>query len=91
VAGSAQFTVGTAASMIVGAPAGVTVPGPVGWFYITNGSGGIIYLGSPGVSSSNGAAVAASATQSGWLFQGDAIWACTSTGTSTVGVLVTGA
>jgi hypothetical protein len=90
VAGSAQFTVGTTPTLIAAAPGGVTVPGPVGWFSLVNGSGAI-YLGGPNVTSANGAQVAASGTLSGWLFQGDQVWACTATSTSTVGVLITGA
>lgn len=90
MAGSAQYTITTAPQVIVAAPAGVTVPGPVGWFYITNGSGTAIYLGGPSVSSSNGAQLPASTTLSGYLFQGDQVYAATASSTSTVGVLTTG-
>jgi len=84
---SAQFTVTAAAQPLIMAPPGPQ-PGPVGWWYITNGAA-VIYLGGPGVTVSSGAAVAASATLSGFLWPGDVIWAV-SAGSSTVGVLRTG-
>jgi hypothetical protein len=90
MAASAQYTIGTSATLIASA-AQVAVAGPGGWWYLTNGSGGAIYLGGPNVSSTNGAQVAASTTLSGYLFAGDALYAVTATGTSTVGVLQTGA
>jgi hypothetical protein len=90
VAGSAQYTVGASTpALIASAPAGGGT-GPVGWFYFTNGSG-VIYLGGSGVTSANGAQLAASTTLTGWLFPGDSIYAITASSTSAVGVLQTGA
>lgn len=92
MAGSGQYTVGTAPTLLASAPL-VSPPGPVGWFVVTNGGANPIYLmGGTASTASLGAAVAAGATQAGWLFRGDAIWAVTSSSTSTpVGVLQTGA
>jgi hypothetical protein len=67
--------------------------GPVGWFVVTNGGTAPIYLlGGTANTAALGAAVAAGAAQSGWLFRGDNVWGITQSGTSTpVGVLQTGA
>lgn len=88
MAGSDQVTVGTSPVLLAAAPA-ASVPGPIGWFYIVNGSSAL-YLGGPNVSSTNGAQVAASGTLSGWLFSGDALYGVLATGSETVGVLTTG-
>jgi hypothetical protein len=87
---SNQYTAGTVPTLLIAAAA-VAAAGPVGWWYLTNGSGGTIYLGGPNVSSANGASVAASTTLTGFTFAGDQIYACTASGTSSVGVLQTGA
>lgn len=87
---SAQFTISTAATTIISAPPGLPA-GPSGWFYITNSATQPIYLGGSAVTSNNGAQVAASATLSGYVWPNSNIYACTSTGTSVVGILVTGA
>ncbi len=89
MAASAQYAVGTAPTLLAAAPAGVTA-GPVGWSYLSNGSGGTVYLGGPNVTSSNGAPLAASTTLPAFLFAGDSVYGCTASGTSTVGVLQTG-
>lgn len=89
MAASAQYTVGTTPVLLASAPSNA-YPGAVGWFYLTNGSGAAIFLGASGVTSSNGAQVAASTTLTGLLFPGDAVYACTASSTSTVGVLQTG-
>lgn len=66
--------------------------GPTGWFYLSNASGGTtVYLGGAGVTPSNGALVATSGTFTGYLFPGDQVYAVTSSSTSTVTVLQTGA
>lgn len=89
MAASAQYTAGTVATLVVAAPPrGVACP--VGWWYLTNGTGATIYLGGVNVTSSNGAQVAASATLTGFVFGSDSIYACTGSGTSTVGVLQAG-
>lgn len=87
---SQQYTAGTAPSLIAVAPS-TGAAGPAGWFYLTNGSGGAVYLGASGVNSSNGAQVPASSTLSGYLFSGDQLYACTAASTSSLGVLLTGA
>jgi hypothetical protein len=86
---SDQYTIGTAASLLAASSPGV-IAAPSGWFYITNGSGATIYLGAAGVTSSNGASVATSATLTGYLFPGDKLYACTASSTSAVGVLQSG-
>jgi hypothetical protein len=92
VAASQQYTTTSSAQLIASAPAEqAVVPGPTGWVYLTNGSGGSLYLGGPNVSSSNGAAVAASATWSGWLFPGDSLYVIQDSASSVIGVLQTGA
>lgn len=90
--GSNQYTIGTAPTLLASAPL-VSPPGPVGWFVVTNGGANPIYLiGGTANTAALGAAVAAGAVQSGWLFRGDQLWAVTSSSTSTpVGVLQTGA
>jgi hypothetical protein len=91
VAGSAQWTIGTVPTLIMSAPADIA-RGPAGWFFVTNGSGGAVYLGGgTATSASNGAAVAASSTLTGYLFPSDNIYAVTASGTSVMGVLITGA
>jgi hypothetical protein len=87
---SNQYTAGTAPTLIIAAPA-VAAAGPVGWWCLANGSGGTVYIGGPNVSSANGAAVAASTTLTGFTFSGDRVYVATASGTSTVGVLQTGA
>lgn len=91
MAGSNQYTVGTAPTLLASAPP-VSPPGPVGWFLISNGGTAPIYLlGGTSSTASLGASVAAGVSQSGWLFRGDNIWAITQSGSSTsVGVLQTG-
>jgi hypothetical protein len=86
---SAQYPVGTAPTLLASAPASGVV-GPTGWMYLVNGSGGTIYLGAAGVTSTNGAPVAASTSFTGYLFPGDVVYAVTASGTSTVSVLQTG-
>lgn len=91
MASSAQYSVGASAQVIAAAPAEAgDNAGPAGWVYLSNGSGGSIYLGGPNVSSANGASVAASATWTGFLFPGDQLYAVQNSGASTVGVLTTG-
>jgi len=90
VAGSQQYAIGTAPSLVASARAG-SVPGPVGWFYAVAGTAASVYLGGSPLTSSNGAALAAGGTMSGFLFQGDQIYALTASGTSTLAVLQTGA
>ena len=90
MAGSQQYAVGTAPTLLASCPSTVT-PGPLGWFYFTNGTAATVYLGGgTGVTSSNGASLAASTTLTGYLFAGDNLYAVTASGTSTVGVLQTG-
>jgi len=89
VAGSAQYTAGTAPVLVAAAAARMTA-GPAGWFYLTNGTGATIYAGGPGVSSSNAPAVATSGSLSGYLFSGDQVYVVTDSGTSVVSVLQTG-
>jgi hypothetical protein len=96
VAGSEQYSVTSSAAVLVAAAPGSgvpqsAIPGPVGWFYLSNSSSGAIYIGGANVSSANGALVAASGTFSGFLFSGDAIYAIASSTTSAVTVLQTGA
>lgn len=92
MAGSGQYTVGTAPTLLASAPP-VSPPGPVGWFLISNGGTAPIYLmGGTTNTASLGAAVAAGASQTGWLFRNDSVYAVTTAGSSTsVGVLQTGA
>jgi predicted phage tail protein len=90
VAGSAQFAIGTAASLVMVAPAS-SAAGATGWFYAVAGTAASVYLGASGVTSSNGAALAAGGTLSGFLFPGDQVYALTASGTSTLAVLQTGA
>jgi len=92
MAGSAQYTAGASTAVLVAAAPVSQTPGPVGWFYFANGSGSIVvYLGGPGVTASNGAAVAANGTFSGYLFSGDQIYAIAASSTAAVSVLQTGA
>lgn len=86
---SNQYAVGTAPALIVTAPPGLQA-GPSGAFYLANGNIAV-FLGASGVSSANGAQVASAGTFTSQLFPGDQIYACTASGTSTLGVLVTGA
>lgn len=92
MAGSGQYTVGTAPVLLASAPL-VSPPGPVGWWVVTNGGTVPIYLmGGTANTAALGASVAAGATLAGWLFRGDAVWAITQSGSATsVGVLQTGA
>lgn len=91
MAGSQQYTTSSTAQLIASAPAEqAVVPGPVSWVYLTNGSGGSCYLGGRGVTTSNGATVAASATWSGFLFPGDQLYVIQNSGSSVLGVLQTG-
>jgi hypothetical protein len=90
VAGSAQYAIGTAPSLVISAPA-VSATGPVGWFYAVAGTAASVLLGGSSATSSNGAALAAGGTLSGFLFAGDQIYALTASGTSTLSVLQTGA
>jgi hypothetical protein len=89
VTGSAQYALGTAATLVASAPASL-FPGPAGWFYAVAGTAAV-YLGAPGLTSSNGAPVSAGGTVSGYLFPGDQVYALTASGTSTLAVLQTGA
>jgi hypothetical protein len=90
VAGSQQYAIGTAASLVAAAPV-ASGPGPAGWFYAVAGTAASVLLGGPGVTSSNGVALAAGGTMSAFLFQGDQVYALTASGTSTLSVLQTGA
>jgi hypothetical protein len=92
MAGSNQYTCGTAPTLLASAPP-VSPPGPVGWFLVTNGGTTPIYLmGGTANPAALGPTVAAGANQSGWLFRGDNLYAVTQGGTATsVGVLQTGA
>ena len=85
---SDQYTVGTAPSLL--AQVSPVTASPAGWFYLTVGTATSVYLGGPNVTSSNGAQVAASATLSGYLFSGDHLYACTTSGSVTAGVLQSG-
>lgn len=91
MAGSGQYTVGTAPTLLASAPL-ASPGGPIGWFLISNGGTAPIYLmGGTANTASLGASVAAGASQSGWLFRGDSIFSVTTAGSSTsVGVLQTG-
>ena len=90
MAGSAQFAIGTAPTLVASAPA-VSVAGPVGWFCAVAGTAASVLLGGPAVTASNGAALAAGGTMSAFLFQGDQVYALTASGTSTLSVLQVGA
>lgn len=90
MAGSQQYAVGTAPTLVLSAPQASQV-GPSGWFYVVAGTAATVYLGSPVVTSSNGAAIAAGGTVTGFLFPGDTLYALTASGTSTLAVLQTGA
>jgi hypothetical protein len=90
VAGSQQYAIGTAPSLVASAPAG-SVPGPTGWFWAVAGTAASVLLGGPGVTSSTGAALASGGTMSAFLFGGDQVYALTASGTSTLSVLQTGA
>jgi hypothetical protein len=95
LAGSQQFSVTSGSAVAVASAPGAGIPqatitGPVGWFYLANGANPV-HLGGSNVSTSNGAAVAANGTFSGFLFPGDTIFAIADSTTSTVSVLQTGA
>jgi hypothetical protein len=91
MAGSAQIPVGAATALLLAAaPPGIT-PGQIGWAYISvPAGGGSLWLGGPGVTSTNGANVPAGNNLPMPLFSGDQIFGVSSTGTVTVGVLQTG-
>jgi hypothetical protein len=91
VAGSAQVPVGASTPVLLAAaPPGLT-PGQIGWAYLSNGSGAAVLLGGPGVTSANGATLAATTAIGVPLFSGDRVFGITATGSTTVGVLQTGA
>ena len=91
MAGSNVYTVGTAPTLLASAPP-VSPPGPVGWFLITNGGTAPIYLmGGTANTAALGPTVAGGASQSGWIFRGDSVYAVTQSGSAvSVGVLQTG-
>ena len=90
MAGSAQYAIGTAPTLVASAPA-VSEVGAVGWFYAVAGTAASVLLGASNVTSSNGAALAAGGTMTGFLFAGDTVYALTASGTSTLSVLQMGA
>ena len=91
MAGSQQYTTSTTAQLIASAPAeAADEAGPMSWVYLTNGSGGSCYLGGAGLTTSNGASVAASTTWTGFLFPGDQLYVIQNSGSSALGVLQTG-
>jgi hypothetical protein len=90
VAGSAQYSIGTAPTLVVSAPA-ASVPGPVGWFCAVAGTAASVLLGGAGAGTASSMALAAGGTLSGFLFQGDQVYALTASGTSTLAVLQMGA
>ena len=99
MANSGPVTAGTKATVLIqGSPGtglptgagGYVQPGPSGWFQAANGTGATIYLGGPNVTSSNGYSIATSGTLNGYIWPSDTIYCCTSSGSSTVTVLVTG-
>ena len=91
MAGSAQATGTSSAAVLLAAAPATLTPGQAGWAFVSNGSGGKIWLGGPGVTSSNGAGLAASATLPVPLFPGDQVYAIADSASSVVGVLQTGA
>lgn len=88
--GSGQFTVTSATAVLVAAAPGSVSASQIGWAFVSNGSGGKIWLGGLGVTSANGAGLAASTTLSIPLFGGDQVYAIADSASSTVGVLATG-
>lgn len=90
MAGSAQYAIGTAAALVASAPPS-GFPAPSGWFSAVAGTAAAVYLGGSTVTSANGYVLAAGGTLSGWLFPGDALYALTASGTSTLAVLQLGA
>jgi hypothetical protein len=72
--GSGQHVI-TATPALILAAAPRTRSGPTAWFSVTVTAGGPVYLGGSGVTSSNGAALAAGGTLVGSLFPGDQVYA----------------
>ena len=91
MAGSAQVSVTSATAVLLAAAPATLTPGQAGWAFLSNSSSGAVYLGGPGVTTSNGASLAASATLNVPLFAGDQVYGIASSTTSVVGVLQTGA
>lgn len=91
MAGSAQVPVTSAAAILLAAAPATLTPGQIGWAFVSNSASGKVWLGGPGVTATNGAGLAASATVFVPLFAGDQVWAIADATTSVVGVLQTGA
>ena len=88
--GSAQYTVGTAPTLLASCPP-AGAPGPLGWFSIANGTAATVYLGGgTAVSSTNGYPLGASGVVSGYLFPADQVFGICASGSSPVSVLQTG-
>jgi hypothetical protein len=91
MAGSAQYSPGAGTAVSIAACPPTVTPGPLGWFYISNGGTVSCYIGGgSAVTSSNGVAVAASGTINGYLFAGDNLYAVAASGTGQLSVLQTG-
>jgi hypothetical protein len=91
MAGSGQVTVTSAAAVLLAAVPPAVTPGQQGWAWLSNGSGGKIWVGGPGVTAGNGAGLAASTALSVPLFPGDQVYGIADSATSVVGILQTGA
>lgn len=87
--GSSQQSVGSGAPTLLASVPQTAAPGPAASVFISNGSGAVVYLGGSNVSSTNGAAMAVSTQITLTLFPGDALYAITASGSSTVSVVQT--
>jgi hypothetical protein len=90
MAGSAQVTVTSSAAVLLAAAPLAAYAGQTGWTCLSNGAGGKVWIGGPGVTSGSGVALAASAVLSIPLFSGDQVYGIADSASSVMSVLTTG-